>query len=78
MGWWPVSWGGLAQDLTFLEFFLILVAVYLWHDTFANRKVLFWCDNQAVVRIVNKQLSCSEQVMRLVRKFVLLCLCNNI
>ncbi|XP_067318612.1 uncharacterized protein [Anolis sagrei] len=77
---WPDSWkkGNLLRDLTFLEFFPILVAVRIWTNLFRNKRVRFWCDNQAVVRVVNRQSSKSARVMRLVRLFVLTCLEANI
>ena len=77
---WPAKWEGegLLRDLTFLELFPIVVAVYIWHDHFTNKRVLFWCDNLSVVRIINRQTSRSERVMRLVRKLVLTCLKFNI
>lgn len=77
---WPDHWAqsGILRDLTFLEFFPIMAAVYIWKDQFSNKKVLFWCDNQAVVRVINRQTSRSERVMQLVRKFVLTCLLANI
>lgn len=39
--------------------------------TFRIKKVLFWCDNQSVVHIVNRQSAKSAWVMGLVRVFVL-------
>lgn len=77
---WPEHWAGtgIERDLTFLELFPILVAAVIWEAEFRNRRVVFWCDNQAVVRVVNKQTSRSERVMRLVRKLVLVCLLSNI
>ena len=77
---WPLEWeaAGLLRDLTFLELFPIVVAVYIWHEHFSNKKVLFWCDNLSVVRIINRQTSRSERVMRLVRMLVLTCLKFNI
>ena len=54
------------------------MAVHIWRQRFADQRVLFWCDNQAVVRMVNRQASRSERVMRLVRKYVLTCLEANI
>ena len=77
---WPPDWeaSGLLRDLTFLELFPILVAVYIWRELFTNKKVLFWCDNLSVVRIINRQTSRSERVMRLVRRLVLTCLESNI
>lgn len=40
--------------------------------------VLFWCYNLAVVKVINRQTSSSEQVMQLVQKMVLTCLLTNI
>lgn len=39
----------LIKDLTLLELYLILVAVVLW----VEQALCFWCDNQAVVHIIN-------------------------
>lgn len=49
---WPKSWleSGIVWDLIFLEaFFLILVA------DFWNKSFNFWCDNKALVHIINSQ-----------------------
>ncbi|XP_054843457.1 uncharacterized protein LOC129335043 [Eublepharis macularius] len=77
---WPAEWAGqgLTRDLTFLEFFPILVAVCLWGKDLANHSVHFWCDNMAVVQVVNSLSSKSRRVMRLVRVFTLQCLRLNI
>ncbi|XP_053164753.1 uncharacterized protein LOC128350441 isoform X1 [Hemicordylus capensis] len=79
-GCWPVGWerAGITRDLTFLELFPIVVAVHLWAGEFSNSTVQFWCDNQAVVQVVNSQTSRSPRVMGLVRAFVLQCLRANI
>ena len=72
-GTWPVEWHqtGVTKDLTFLEFFPIVGALWLWAEEWANSAVRFWCDNQAVVHVVNNQTSRSERVMALVRAFTL-------
>ncbi|XP_053143317.1 uncharacterized protein LOC128341176 isoform X1 [Hemicordylus capensis] len=77
---WPAAWvaSGATRDLTFLEFFPIVVAIHLWADLFRNHTVRFWCDNQATVQVINRQTSRSPRVMSLVRAFVLACLSNNI
>ncbi|XP_053098810.1 uncharacterized protein LOC128322103 isoform X1 [Hemicordylus capensis] len=77
---WPMEWvrRGIARDLTFLELFPIVVAMHIWSAEFANSSVLFWCDNLAVVQIVNTQTSQSPRVMGLVRALVLQCLRANI
>jgi hypothetical protein len=77
---WPGSWqdAGMLDDITFLEFFPILTATAIWGARLRNKKIVFRCDNEAVVGIINKQSSKSPRVMELVRPFVLLCLKNNI
>lgn len=41
---WPQNWveKGWTRDLTFLDFFPILVVVWLWDDELANHTVHFW------------------------------------
>ncbi len=46
----------ITQDITVLELFPILVAVSIWGQELVNKKLLFRCDNQAVVCIINTQL----------------------
>lgn len=68
----------ITVDLTFLEFFPLLVAIHMWGAELSNSTVYFWCDNQAVVIVVNWQTLRSVKVMHLVRAFVLQCLRLNI
>ncbi|XP_067323909.1 uncharacterized protein [Anolis sagrei] len=77
---WPDDWHRLkiTSDLTFLEFFPILVAVSLWGESFANSTVHFWCDNMATVQVINTLTSKSPRVMNAIRQFVLQCLNLNI
>lgn len=55
MGLWPERWHreGITNDLTFLEFFPILGALWLWAELWANSVLQVWCDNLAVVHIIN-------------------------
>lgn len=77
---WPRAWvqAGWVRDLTFLEFFPIVVAVRVWGTEMANSVVHFWCDNLAAVHVINSLTSRSPRVMALVRAFTLLCLQHNI
>jgi hypothetical protein len=77
---WPQSWhtSGFTSDITVLELFPILVALYIWGSELVNKKIRFNCDNMAVVQIINKLSSKSEQVMCLVRCLALRCLNLNI
>ena len=77
---WPQSWikQGRLQDITLLEYFPILVAIYIWGEKLSNRKVLLHCDNKAVVQVINKQTTKSLDIMVLVRALTLKCLKLNI
>ncbi|XP_060127970.1 uncharacterized protein LOC132591759 [Zootoca vivipara] len=77
---WPPAWQGTAitRDLTFLEFFPIVVAVHLWVEDFRDHRICFWSDNHAVVDVLAKQSSRSPRVSALLRAVVLQCLRFNI
>jgi len=65
------------NNITFLEYFPILVSMHIFESILANKKVLLHCDNEAVVEIINSQTSKCPRVMDLVRPFVLQCLKMN-
>ncbi|XP_071118310.1 uncharacterized protein [Haliotis cracherodii] len=79
-GAWPPQWvtDGTTRDLTLLELFPITLAIQIWGKQLANKKVLFYCDNQAVVTIINKQSTKAPRVMSLLRRLILQCLRYNI
>ncbi|XP_071099206.1 uncharacterized protein [Haliotis cracherodii] len=79
-GRWPNEWvqNGWTKDITMLELFPIVLAVRLWGRHLRNKRVLFVCDNQAVVAIINKQTAKPPRVMSLLRRLILLCLQHNI
>lgn len=78
-GAWPESWHktGITKDITAIELFPILVSMHIWDKQFENKKILFNCDNMAVVHIINKMTSKSENVMCILRLLTLKCLHNN-
>jgi len=77
---WPKSWieQGRTRDITLLEYFPILVSLYIWGDHLRNKKVLFRCDNNAVVQVINSQTTKSTELMVLVRALTLKCLQLNL
>ncbi|XP_052220819.1 uncharacterized protein LOC127837617 isoform X1 [Dreissena polymorpha] len=79
-GAWPPAWleEGLLLDITVLELFPIVVAMFVWGDDLCNKKIRFNCDNIAVVHILNKLSAKSEPVMTLVRILTMRCLQKNI
>ena len=77
---WPGTWheSGVTRDITVLELFPILVSLCLWGNELCNKKILFHCDNAAVVYAVNTMTSKSDMVMTLLRAITLKCLLLNI
>jgi hypothetical protein len=43
------------NNITFLEFFPIVVALHLFGEELKNKRFVFHCDNIAVVEIINQQ-----------------------
>ena len=72
-GGWLDDWhpAGITRDLTFLEFFPVVCALWLWAEEWINSVVRFWCDNQVAVYMINNLTSHSEWAMALVRAFTL-------
>lgn len=77
--WAYGAWeNNIDHNITLLELYPIVLALYLWGSQLANQCVLFYSDNEAVVVILNKQSSKDPTIMKLVRHFVILCLKYNI
>ena len=70
---WPKEWEemGILKDITFLELFPVVVALYIWGYQLKNKKIIFNIDNQSVVHIINQKSSKYVRVMSLVRHLVL-------
>ena len=75
-GKWPDNW--LHQNIAMLEFYPIVLSLYLWGHQMRNRCILFLTDNEALVYVINKQSCKDKNLMFYVRKLVLVCLQNNI
>ena len=75
-GEWPPSWK--AYNIAILEMYPIVVAVETWAGAMANKCIVFYSDNAAVVAIINSLTSKDKQIMVLVRRLVLTCLRFNI
>ena len=79
-GVWPETWHiqGITEDITILEFFPLLVSLYIWGEELRNKKLTFNSDSQSVVEILNSMTSKSSRVMVLLRAFTLKCLDLNV
>lgn len=52
-GKWPDSWKD--HNISFLEFFPIVIGLSLWCKELQNKRVLFITDNESIVYVINKQ-----------------------
>ncbi|KAK6170386.1 hypothetical protein SNE40_018795 [Patella caerulea] len=77
---WPLCWknSAIISDVTFLELVPIFIAISVWGEKLANKKITFNVDNMALVTILNKCTSKSKRIMQLLRPFLLYALKNNI
>lgn len=77
---WLADWrdSGRTRDITVLELFPNVVSLYLWGAELRNKKIMFHCDNAAVVYAINTMTSKSENVMILLRALTLKCLQLNV
>lgn len=73
---WPSVWKKL--HITILEMYPIYVLVTLYAPLITNSNILFHCDNEAVVTIINKQSSKDKKVMAILRPLVLTLMKFNI
>ena len=73
---WPAQWK--TYNIAVLEFFAILVLVSVFAPKLVNSNILIFCDNKAVVDIINNQTSKHTQLLAILRSFVLLLLRHNI
>ena len=53
------------------ELYTIVVASYIWAPLWAQKRIVFYCDNQAVVSIINSKRSKSPRIMDLMRALTL-------
>ena len=75
-GKWPDNW--LYNNIAILEFYPIVLSLYLWGHEMQNRYILFFTDNETLVHVINKQSCRDKALMFFMRKLVLVCLQNNI
>jgi len=75
---WVYAYTNKVVGISFFEFFPIFVLISMFGHTVKNSNILFHSDNDGVVRIINQQTSKSPNIMRFLRKLVLLLLKFNI
>jgi hypothetical protein len=70
-GFWPDHWR--HRNIAILEFYPIVLSLYLWGHKMANHSKLFFTDNEALVHVINKQSCKDKALMFFVRQLVLVC-----
>ena len=75
-GIWPS--GLLRFSIAGKELFPILLALEIWGSALKNCCLTLYTDNYSVVYILNRQTSKDQNVMHLVRRFVLCCMKHNL
>ena len=75
-GKWPDSWKD--HNISFLEFFPIVIGLSLWCKELQNKRVLFITDNESIVYVINKQTAKDRKLLSLLSTLVIICLQNNI
>ncbi|XP_077977132.1 uncharacterized protein LOC144432735 [Glandiceps talaboti] len=75
-GEWPASWK--LHNIATLEMYQIMLSLRVWGHKLANRQVMFFSDNQAVVEVLNRQTARDRQLMVFIRDIVPVCLKLNI
>ena len=75
-GAWNRTWKQL--NIAVRELYPILAVVKLFGHLWKNQRILFRCDNQAIVAAINRQSVPDPTIMKLLRPLVLHLMLNNI
>lgn len=76
--WEPEFIQSFDPSVQFLELFALSCGVFLFAGKLSNKKVRIYCDNQAVLSMVNNGTSSCKHCMILIRQITLSCLFQNI
>ena len=66
------------HSITFKELFAITMAITVWATALASQKIIFHCDNKAVVHILTSGTSKCRHIMTLLRYLFYICCKFNI
>ncbi len=65
-------------NIAVLELYPIFLVVSQFAQKLAGARLLFHCDNEAIVQVINKQTCRDKSIMKLLRPLILVLLNNNI
>ena len=68
----------MEPSIQYLKLYALTAAVLAWLHRFQNKRIAIFCDNQAVVSMVNNNSSSCKNCMILIRFIVLQCLIHNV
>ena len=71
---WPKDLPSISDkvlSMAFLELYPIVVAAVLWGKNWCGKRILFYCDNLATVKILTKGRSREPTIMKLMRRLVM-------
>ena len=72
----PDSWSQF--HISVKELLPIVMSVHVWGTRWRDQRIMFLCDNSAVVDVINKRTSADKKLMALIRKLVMSTLVFNI
>ena len=75
--WEPNFIKDCDPSIEYLELLGVCMGVSCWIESLRNQRILLFCDNQSVVRMVNDTTSSCKNCMLLIHKLVLKCLQYN-
>ena len=71
-GQWPKGFVETRKpSIEYLELYALVVAVFIWGKNLANQRFTIFCDNEAVVHMINNYASSCPNCMVLIRLLVL-------
>jgi len=75
-GTWPATWA--KYSIAVRELYPIMAVIHTFGHKLRNTRILFNCDNQAIVTVINKQSAKDKNIMSLLRVLILSLLHHNI
>ena len=77
--WFSQPWPSLlmSKPIDWKELYAIIMACEVWGKHWRGKRLLFHCDNQAIVQVWQSGLSCSSSLMCLVRALFFVAACYN-
>ena len=77
-GLWSQEFLSLEPSIEYQELFAVVASVLTWGDLVRNRRICIFCDNQALVQMVNNSTLSCKNCMVLIRILTLKSLVTNL